>query len=147
MVKIRLSRTGKKNNPSFRVVVIDQHSKRESKAIEIIGHFSALTKQYNIDTERAKYWISVGAQPSDTVRRLLVKESLVEALPKQEFKKEAGKKSQDRKKASEAKAEAKKAAAAAPASKPVVEEAASEEPAAEATNEEAPATEETTEAA
>ena len=97
MVKIRLTRTGKKNSPSYRVVVVPLREKRDTKFIELIGYFSPLTKTIEIKEERAKYWLSVGAQPSDTVRSMLIKKGLIEASKtKKTFTKKPGKKATDR---------------------------------------------------
>ena len=81
MVRIRLRRMGKKKQPTYRIVVADARSPRDGKFIEIIGNY-APTRQpkiLNVDGERARYWISVGAQPSDTVRYLLQKAGVIEA--------------------------------------------------------------------
>lgn len=73
MVTIRLRRTGKKKQPSYRVVIADSRSPRDGKFIEIIGHYSPVRqpKVLEIKGDRARYWLSVGAQPSDTVVYLL----------------------------------------------------------------------------
>lgn len=73
MVRIRLRRTGKNKQPSYRVVVADSRSPRDGKFIEIIGHYIPIRqpKVLEIKADRARYWLSVGAQPSDTVARLL----------------------------------------------------------------------------
>ncbi len=75
MVKIRLRRMGAKKNPYYRIVVADSHSPRDGKFIEEIGVYDPLTEPATIkvDGERAKYWISNGAQPTETVRALLKK--------------------------------------------------------------------------
>ena len=75
MVKIRLRRMGAKKAPYYRVVVADSHSPRDGRFIEEIGTYDPLTDPVTIkiDMERAKYWISNGAQPTDTVRGLLKK--------------------------------------------------------------------------
>lgn len=72
-VKIRLKRFGKKKSPFYRVIVIDGRSKRDGRAIEEIGKYDPLSEPSIIDinSERALYWLSVGAQPSDQVRKLL----------------------------------------------------------------------------
>lgn len=80
MVRIRLRRMGKKKAPTYRIVVADARSPRDGKFIEIIGNY-APTRQpkiLNIDSGRARYWLSVGAQPSDTVRYLFTKAGVVE---------------------------------------------------------------------
>ena len=75
MVKIRLRRVGAKKAPFYRVVVADSHFARDGRFIEEIGTYDPLTEPatIKIDMERAKYWISHGAQPTDTVRGLLKK--------------------------------------------------------------------------
>lgn len=72
MVRIRLRRQGKKKQPSYRVVVADARSPRDGKFIEIIGHYNPVRqpKVLEIKDDRARYWLGVGAQPSDTVMRL-----------------------------------------------------------------------------
>ncbi|MFW2513629.1 30S ribosomal protein S16 [Demequina sp. SO4-13] len=71
--KIRLKRFGKKKAPFYRVVVMDSKAKRDGRAIEEIGKYHPLDNPsvIEIDSERAQYWLSVGAQPSDQVRKLL----------------------------------------------------------------------------
>jgi small subunit ribosomal protein S16 len=73
MVKIRLMRVGKKKQPSFRVVVADQRSPRDGRIIEAIGHYGPRQdpSEIVIDSERAVFWLERGAQPSNTVRKLL----------------------------------------------------------------------------
>ena len=73
MLRIRLSRTGKKRQPSYRVVVAEKEAKRDGRVVERIGYYNPLTNpaDYKIDEARALHWLSVGAQPSDAVRVLL----------------------------------------------------------------------------
>lgn len=108
MLKIRLKRFGKKNRPVYRIVVMPGKTKRQSSTVEEIGFIDPINKIRKIDIERAKYWISVGAQPTYTVARFLIQEKVMKADEgKKEFAKEKGKKAQERtKKAEEAKAEA-----------------------------------------
>lgn len=82
MLRIRLSRTGKKKQPSYRVVVADIEAKRDGRIVERIGHYNPLVEpaDYQIDEERALYWLSVGAQPSDAVRILLEKQGTYDRL-------------------------------------------------------------------
>lgn len=82
MLKIRLSRRGKKRQPSYRVVVADVNSKRDGRIVERIGHYNPLTDpaEFNIQEDRALHWLSVGAQPTDAVRRLLVKQGTFDRL-------------------------------------------------------------------
>ena len=74
-VRIRLKRVGSLNKPVFRIVVADSRSPRDGKFIEEIGTYHPLKKGDNVvvDSERARYWISKGAQPSDTVASFLRK--------------------------------------------------------------------------
>ena len=74
-VKIRMKRVGAKNAPVFRIVVADSRSPRDGKFIEEIGTYQPLKKgdNFNMDLERAKYWLSKGAQPSDTVASFIKK--------------------------------------------------------------------------
>jgi small subunit ribosomal protein S16 len=71
-VRIRLTRVGATKQPSYRVVVADSRSARDSRAIETIGHYNPRTEpvEVNIDADKAKAWLAKGAQPSDTVARL-----------------------------------------------------------------------------
>ena len=82
MLKIRLSRTGKKKQPSYRIVVADVNSKRDGRIVERIGYYNPLMDpvEYRIDEGRALHWLSVGAQPTDAVNRLLVKQGTVDRL-------------------------------------------------------------------
>jgi small subunit ribosomal protein S16 len=73
MVKIRLMRVGMKGAPSYRIVIADSTSPRDGRIIENIGWYNPLTEPSTItvDAERVKHWLSVGAQPTDSVRSLL----------------------------------------------------------------------------
>ncbi|MBU1110673.1 30S ribosomal protein S16 [Patescibacteria group bacterium] len=72
MLKIRLSRTGRKNYPSYRIVVTEASRKRDGKVTETIGHYNLQTDppQIKIKKERLEYWIAKGAQMTDAVRKL-----------------------------------------------------------------------------
>jgi small subunit ribosomal protein S16 len=72
-VKLRLTRVGSKKNPVFRVVAADSRSPRDGKFIEIVGRYNPQTDPSTIDfdEEKVKDWLAKGAQPSETVRRLL----------------------------------------------------------------------------
>ncbi len=73
MVKIRLTRKGAKKKPFYRVIVADSRKRRDGPFLEIIGTYDPLKdpSEIKIDTERAKYWLGCGAQPSSTVKKLL----------------------------------------------------------------------------
>ncbi|MSU60354.1 MAG: 30S ribosomal protein S16 [Candidatus Staskawiczbacteria bacterium] len=88
MLTIRLTRKGKKNQPFFRVVVIDKRrSAKGGRPSEILGYIDPLTKRKSLKKERILYWISVGAQPSATVHNLLVSEKIIDAKKINKFKK------------------------------------------------------------
>jgi small subunit ribosomal protein S16 len=71
-VRIRLTRVGATKQPTYRVVVADSRSARDSRAIETIGHYNPRTEpvEVNIDADKARAWLEKGAKPSDTVERL-----------------------------------------------------------------------------
>jgi small subunit ribosomal protein S16 len=80
MVKIRLRRTGKKKQASFRVVVADSRKPRDGRFIEIIGFYNPRTEPatFRVEEDRALYWLSQGAQVSDAVARLLKKQGTLD---------------------------------------------------------------------
>jgi len=79
MLRIRFFRTGKKNQPFFRIVVTDRRRPpRGGRFLEILGFFNPLTKERKLKKERIKHWISLGAQPSDSVYNLLIEEKVLE---------------------------------------------------------------------
>lgn len=73
MLTIRLSRIGKKKRPFYRVVVIERTRPRDGRVRELVGTYDPLKKpaEIKLDADRIKYWIGVGAQPSDTVRSFI----------------------------------------------------------------------------
>ncbi len=105
MVKIRLTRTGKKKQPSYRIVVADSRSPRDGRIIENIGHYNPRNKrdENGNDTENKTFvceeklqeWLSKGAQPTDSVRRILVKLGIMK--PETPTLKTAGKKKEEKK--------------------------------------------------
>lgn len=82
MLKIRLTRIGKRHEPHYRIIVIPARTKRDGKAIDLLGHYNPKTKELKLDVEKAKHWLSVGAQPTVTVHAMLAKHKLVEQLPR-----------------------------------------------------------------
>lgn len=83
MLRIRLRRTGKKKQASYRVVVADKNAPRDGAFVEILGHYNPRDEPTTIvlNEERVKHWLSVGAQPSETVHRLLHQQGLMEVAP------------------------------------------------------------------
>src|SRR5919198_5641794 len=82
-VRIRMKRIGTTNTPVYRIVVADNRSPRDGKFIEEIGTYQPLKKgdNFNLKLERADYWLSKGAQPSDTVRSFIKKQKTRGAQP------------------------------------------------------------------
>jgi small subunit ribosomal protein S16 len=80
MVKIRLMRMGMKGQPSYRVVIAESHSPRDGRIIENIGWYNPRTKPstIKIDADKARHWLSVGAQPTETTRSLLRRAGIIE---------------------------------------------------------------------
>lgn len=72
-VRIRLRRVGKRNAPCHRIVVADQRSPRDGRFIEAIGTYDPRHKCEQVDLERADFWIGRGAQPSDTVKNIILR--------------------------------------------------------------------------
>jgi small subunit ribosomal protein S16 len=73
MLMIRLARFGAKKKPTYRLVVIEKQRARDSRALEIVGHYNPVSnpKVVNLKHDRIDYWVKNGAKPSDTVARLL----------------------------------------------------------------------------
>jgi len=83
MLKIRLQRVGKKHDPAFRVVLIDSaRAARSGYVNEVLGFYSAKREQTKLSGEKIKEWISKGAQVSDTVHNILVKEKVIKGPKK-----------------------------------------------------------------
>lgn len=84
MVKIRLRRMGKKDQPTYRIVVAESNSPRDGRFIETVGHYNPMTDPETVvvNKPRALYWLSVGAQPTEAVERMLKKNGIYDALPR-----------------------------------------------------------------
>ncbi|MDD5639781.1 MAG: 30S ribosomal protein S16 [Candidatus Pacebacteria bacterium] len=79
MLTIRLLRIGKKHQPSYKIVVTDKRrAPAGGRFVEEIGNYDPKSKQRNINKERAQYWVSVGAQPSNTVHNMLVTDKVLD---------------------------------------------------------------------
>jgi small subunit ribosomal protein S16 len=146
-LSLRLSRGGSKKRPYYRIVVADARSPRDGRFIEKIGTYNPLLakdspERIKLDADRAKHWLSVGAQPTDRVLRFIdaagVKERAARNNPK---KGEPGEKAKERaeerasKEAEAAEAAAAAAAAPAPAEEPAAEDAPAADAMDDATNE------------
>ena len=73
MLMIRMARFGAKKKPSYRIVVIEKERARDSRSVEVVGQYNPISHPptVNLNHERIQYWLKNGAQPSDTVSRLL----------------------------------------------------------------------------
>lgn len=87
MVKMRLQRFGKRNQPYYRIVVADSRRARDGKYLEVLGSYNPRKEkqeeQVDINEERALTWLSSGAQPTDTVRNILSKKGVMEKFHNQ----------------------------------------------------------------
>jgi len=100
MLAIRFYRTGKKHQPSFKIVVTDKkRPPRGGRFVEKVGFWNPLTKEKNLNKERIEYWLSVGAKPSVSVYNLLVSENILKGkkIPKHKKKKEKKTESEEKK--------------------------------------------------
>lgn len=78
MLKIRLQRVGRTHDPSFRLIVTEHtRSAKKGNGVEVLGSYDARTNRKDINEERVKYWLSKGAQPSDTAYNILIDKGLV----------------------------------------------------------------------
>jgi small subunit ribosomal protein S16 len=79
LLAIRLTRKGKKKKPFYRIVVTEKTRPRDGRFVEIVGTYDPLVSPADVrlKEDRVKYWLSVGAQPSDTVRSFFVKQKLL----------------------------------------------------------------------
>ena len=80
MIKLRLKRMGAKGRPSYRIVAADSRSPRDGRFIESVGYYDPITEPttINVNAERARYWLGVGAQPTDVVRSLLQRSGILD---------------------------------------------------------------------
>lgn len=133
MLMMRLQRVGRKNNPSYRIVVVDKRtSVKSNKTTDLIGTYNPKAGEIIINAEKAKHWLAHGVQPSDTVYNMLVSKKIIEGKKRNSLPKKSPIIDEEKLKAeAEAKAAAKaaeaeaKAAAEAPAeeAEPATEEA------------------------
>lgn len=140
MLHIRLTRVGKKKQPTYRLIVTEKGRDPWGKALEILGHYNPRTKEKAavLKTDRIKYWLEKGAQTSNTVHNLLLREGILSGKKKKSVKlsKKRSAKIEEKKKAAEAPAEPAPAAAEekpaqAPAEPQAQEEQKTEKPAEE----------------
>jgi small subunit ribosomal protein S16 len=96
MLKIRLQRTGKTNDPYFRIVVTEHTNKASTgKPVEIVGSHDVQKGKVQINADRVKYWLSVGAKATPTINNMLINENVIKGDKQKtvkQFKKKEGKK-------------------------------------------------------
>jgi small subunit ribosomal protein S16 len=84
MIKIRLKRFGKKRAASYRIVAINSRDRRDGRPLEELGYYNPISDEVSLKTEEILKWLKTGAQPSDTVRRILQKANvIIENTPEQ----------------------------------------------------------------
>ena len=78
MLKLRLTRTGRKKQPAYRLVIMEASTRRDGRPIEFVGYYNPLTKESHFKVEKIQKWLDVGAQPTETVANLLKKAKIIE---------------------------------------------------------------------
>ncbi len=77
MLKLRLKRIGRKRYPAYRLVIMENMTKRDGKPIEEVGYYNPITKQYKFDPDQIKKWLNYGVKPTETVFHLLKKAEII----------------------------------------------------------------------
>ena len=77
MLKLRLKRIGRKRSPSYRLVIMENTTRRDGRPIEELGYYDPISKNYKFDSEKIKKWLSYGVKPTKTVFNLLRKAEIV----------------------------------------------------------------------
>ena len=78
MLKLRLKRIGRKRAPSYRLVVMENTTRRDGRPIEEVGYYDPISKNYNFNTNKIEKWLSYGVKPSPTVSNLLKKAEIIQ---------------------------------------------------------------------
>lgn len=78
MLKLRLTRIGRKKQPVYRLVIIEHATRRDGRPVDQVGYYNPLTKESNFQVEKIQKWLSYGVKPSETVYHLLKKAKIVE---------------------------------------------------------------------
>jgi small subunit ribosomal protein S16 len=77
MLKLRLKRTGRKRSPSYRLVIMENTTRRDGRPIEEVGYYDPISKNYKLDSEKIQKWLGYGVKPTKTVSNLLKKADIV----------------------------------------------------------------------
>jgi len=78
MLKLRLKRTGRKRSPSYRLVIMENTSRRDGRPIDEVGYYNPLTKHSKFNTEKIQKWLKYGVKPTETVLNLLKKGEIIQ---------------------------------------------------------------------
>jgi len=77
MLKLRLKRLGKKRSPFYRLVIMENTSRRNGRPVDEVGYYNPMTKQFKFDSEKIQQWLSYGVKPTETVFHLLKKAKII----------------------------------------------------------------------
>lgn len=77
MLKLRLKRVGKKRSPSYRLVIMENRSRRDGRPIDEVGYYNPISKQYKFEVEKIQKWLGYGVTPTETVFNLLKKAEII----------------------------------------------------------------------
>ena len=77
MLKLRLKRVGRKRAPSYRLVVMENTTRRDGRPVEEVGYYDPISKNYKFDSEKIKKWLGYGVKPTETVTNLLKKADII----------------------------------------------------------------------
>lgn len=77
MLKLRLKRTGRKKQPSYRVVIMENKSRRDGRPVDEVGYYNPITKQFNLNVDKIVSWLKVGVQPTNAVLKLLKQAKII----------------------------------------------------------------------
>lgn len=78
MLKLRLKRAGRKRSPSYRLIIIENRSRRDGRPIDEVGYYNPVSKQYHFEVEKMKKWLNYGVKPTMTVLNLLKKSEIID---------------------------------------------------------------------
>lgn len=78
MLKLRLTRTGRKKQPAYRLVIMEDSIRRDGRPVDFVGYYNPLTKESHFKVEKIQKWLNVGVQPTETVANLLKKAKIIE---------------------------------------------------------------------
>ena len=78
MLKLRLTRTGRKKQPAYRLVIMEDSTRRDGRPVDFVGYYNPLTKESHFKVEKIQKWLNLGVQPTETVANLLKKAKIIE---------------------------------------------------------------------